>query len=308
MKKILALIFALLFTLACAGCSKPIIYEEEKETTQWLSEKTQGYSLVPTSAMMILTDQENGWKIQINTGSDMVPQLLIKNASNRSEITERSVLTVTTTSSLFAKATHASRVFNPYPNRFNPALQVWQKDATTFRIFFWLYGANTDFYPIPRLLTEKQYQTILGKVTDYNKEQEEKADLSGDRIINYTADFLKLYENTYYSEIAPNPDGDLFYQYTGEASDYMSIYRALFLEMGLSEQDWRKSFQSLGYTEQQTLLHVVYCDLTVEDGKVHMVLNTEDTYSTPSLKEMNLPLKYAFCPTVNDEGIQIEVK
>jgi hypothetical protein len=238
----------------------------------------------------------------------MVPQLLIKRSSDRSGTLERSMLTVTTTSSLYAKATHASRVFNPYQNRYTPALQVWQKDANTFRIFFWLYGANTDFYPIPRLLTEKQYQIMLDKVTEFHREQELEAELSGDDIINYTGDFLKLYESSYQSEKAPNPDGHLFYQYTGSGSSYMSIYRALFLEMGLSEQDWRKSFESLGYTEMKTLLNIVYCDLTVGSDKVHMVLNTKDAYLSPSLKELNLPLKYSFCPTMNNDYIQIEVK
>ncbi len=297
MKKILISAFALLLlTLSLCGCNRAIIYEEETAIQTWLKEKTQGYTQCTPSSRMILTHQKDGFQIRLDTGSDMVAKLTVENDATNQTVQERNLLTVTGPGGLFAAADHANRVFDPYRNSYTRALQVWQKDETTFRIFFWLYGEDTDFYPIPKLLTQDQYRRVLDMVETYNGEKALESEAAGEKIINYTGDFLNLYQAIYVSDKATNPNGTVYYEHTGAATEHAAIYREMFSRLGLTEQDWRRSFQKLGYTGQKLNLQILYCDLTVGESTVTMTLHTDDGYTSSLLASQNLPLTYSFCP------------
>lgn len=295
MKKIGSLFLIFLLAASLCACSKAIVYQEETAINTWLKERTQGYSQVQSSSLMELYMKEEGFKVSLSTGSDRIPKLRVENDAVDEKVEEERILTVTSKNDELAAASHEKSVFDPYRNAYVPALQVWQKSETEFRVFLWLYAEETDYYPIPKLLTKAQYDRALALVEAYDAEQAKKDELAGNKIINYTGDFINLYKASYGSEKAENPKGDLYYECVG-TTDYGDVYRSLFAEVGLSEQDWRNSFKSLGYTGQKLNLQVVYFDLTVGDSAVSLSLQTEDAYSTPRFKEQNPQVSYAFCP------------
>lgn len=300
MKKFLATALIPILLIALFACSRTRFYSEEEEYRDWLQEHTAGYSRLTTSRRMILTESGARFRIQINIGSSNLPQLQITDNTTSVTVSEPSVLTVRIGETLYAEGTAAAIDFNPYQNQYDSAMKVYQKDETHFRIFFALYGDGTDFYPIPRLLTEKQYQDLLALVTEYTETQRKKSDEAGDEPINYTEDFLKLYSGTYTSELAENPKGTIFYQYTGEASNYLSDYRELMLKMGISEQEWRRSFEDLGYTGFYPNRILLYADLTVEDSGVFLTLHPEDGYQSSKVKTARYQFSYAFCPSLQE--------
>ena len=301
MKKILCLALILLLFASLFGCSKAIIYPEEVETNQWLKERTKGYSQITPSSRMIFY-RDGDVTVRIDTRNNNIPELTVSYERTNTTYTETSLLTATTDTHLFASATHENRVFDPYRNAYTRALQVWQKDENHFRMFFWLYGEYTDFYPIPALLTEKQYTKMVEIVSAYHQQKEAEAYASNGDVINYLGDFLKLYEGTYQSNKATNPKGTLFYQYNGTKSEYLTIYGSLFAQLGLTAQDWRKSFEDLGYAEQKTLLNLIYCDVAIENGEVFLTLNVKDSYRTENVPS----LSYSFCPVLKNSPVKVD--
>ena len=308
MKKILSLALVLFTVTTMLGCSKAVIYEEETEINTWLKQRTEGYVQLPPSSQMVLASTQNGIKIDLDTGADMIPELKIKPGKTADFLTENNILTLSEGETVFAKANHKNSVFNPYRNHYTRALQVWKKDDFTFRIFFWLYGDNTDFYPIPKLLTQSQYSEMLELVKAYDAQKAEESINAETNVVNYTGDFLGLYKSFYFSDKAKNPDGDIYYECVG-TTEYAAEYRKLFAQLGLSEQDWRKSFEALGYTGQKLNLQIVYCDLTIDGNSVNLTLQTADAYTSALLQSKELNLQYSFCPALqNSEGITVEVK
>lgn len=297
MKRLLALLFLGVFGVTLFGCSRPIIYEEEVRTHSWLTQRTEGYTQIDPSSRMILFREDDGFTVKIDTGSDMNPRLTVVNDQTYITAAENSLLTATADQSLFAKATHANRVYDPYKNRYTRALQVYQKDETTFRIFFWLYGSATDFYPVPRLLTEKQYKQMLEIVETYTNEQKAVSEQNGEEPVNYLKDFSTLYKPYYASDVATNPNLGIFYELEG-TSEYLSEYRTLFAQLEMTEQDWRASFESLGYTGDQPHFQILYCDLTVEESNLTFALRTDDVYNSKALQAAGTQLTYAFCPSL----------
>ena len=309
MKKILSVLLVLLITttLLCA-CNSAVIYEEETAINAWLKQRTQGYGQVSPSSRMILFRADGGFTVRIDTGSDLSPKLTVEDDETNTVVQEKSILTATSDTALYAIADHARRVFDPYKKRYTYSMQVWQKDASTFRIFFWLYGEDTDFYPIPKLLTADQYTEALALVEQYNVEQQAKSEVSGEKIVDYTGDFINLYKAAYFSEKAKNPKGEVYYECVG-VTEYASAYRTVFAKMGLSEQDWRNSFEDLGYTGQKLNLQIVYCDVSIGKDTVDMILRTDDAYTSALLKSKNLTLTYSFCPTLKTQDyVNVEIK
>ncbi len=308
MKKIFSLFLVLLMITALFGCNNAIIYDEETTVNHWLKEHTQGYVQLNPSSVMTLYKEEEGFKISIDTGTDMIPELKLENDAKNTVTLEKNLLTATVGEKPYAVATHENRVFDPYRNRYTRALQVWKKDETNFRIFFWLYGEDTDFYPIPKLLTQEQYTEITALVEEYNAEKQEESFAANEKVINYAADFMNLYKASYFSDKAKNPDGTIYYECVG-TTEYAVIYRNLFSKLELSEQDWRNSFESLGYTGQKLNLQIVYCDLAVNEKSVDLILQTKDGYTSSLLKIKNPELSYTFCPALAElDYVNIEIK
>lgn len=296
LKKILSLV--LLGTMAVGLCSctgKPIIYDEEIAVQQWLTRHTEGYALLQASSRMVLYRDEEGFTVKIDTGTDLIPRITVADEKTNTTAVDNSFLIVTEDASLYAQASHANSVFDPYRNSYTRALKVYKKDDTTFRVFFWLYGSATDFYPIPQLLTSDQYTQMLEKVDAYTWEHYDESMEEQGEAINYTGDFMALYKGQYFSDKATNPNGEIFYQYTGTASEYLSVYEDLFAELGLTQQDWRKSYETLGYTGQRLDLQILYCDINVGTDAVHFTLNTSDAYTSNLLAYRNPKFTYAFC-------------
>lgn len=309
MKKLcsLALLFALTATLW--GCSSPIVYEEEKTINAWLNERTEGYRQVAPSSRMVLYQDEEGFTVKIDTGTDMIPRITVEDDKTNTTAVDNTMLTVTGGNTVFARSTHENSVFDPYRNSYTRAMKVYQKDETTFRVFFWLYGAPTDFYPIPQLLTQEQYSQMLEIVEEYSTEKVAESKDAGEDPVNYTGDFMALYKGQYFSHKAKNPDGTIFYQYNGSTSEYFSVYRTLFFDLGLTEQDWRTSYEKLGYTGQELNLQIVYFDLSVGKDTVDMTLMTSDTYTSRLLASYNLDFTYSFCTSLApQEFIKVEQK
>ncbi len=309
MKKLLSLLLLLCLIFSLCGCGNAIVYEEEKTIDTWLKDRTEGYNEWRATSRMVLYQVEEGFKIRIETGSDMVPKLTVENDATNTIGVENTVLTVTSGENLYAAGTHEIRVFDPYRNRYTPAMKVFQKDKNTFRIFFWLYGSDTDFYPLPKLLTQQQYDKILSLVEAYNQEQAEQSDAQGDNPFNYTGEFMSLYKSKYFSDLAKNPEGNIYYEYTEIATENAAAYRNLIAQLELTEQDWRKSYEDLGYTGQKLNLQIVYYDLIVGSDNVSLTLRTDDAYTSPLLQSKGLSLTYAFCPSLkNFDYIQVDVK
>lgn len=305
MKKIVSLTLLLFMAASLFSCAKPVIYEEEEAIHGWLKERTAGYTQVNPSSRMVLFQEEEGFKVRIDTGSDMVPKLTVDYDAINTVAVDNSILTVTSGTVLYGTATHVNRVFDPYRNAYTRALQVWQKDEKTFRIFFWIYGSDTDFYPFPKLLTEPQYRQMLDLVTAYTEQANAKAEAAGEDIINYAGEFMNLYKGYYTTEKAKNPNSGIFYEYVGKSTEYADLYRSLFAKMGLTEQDWRKSFEDLGYTGQKLDLMIVYCDLTVGDNAVSLALKPKDAYFSHLLAAQNPAFTYNFCPSLSQKDFVV---
>lgn len=299
MKRILSffLLFPLLLTF-CA-CSHPIIYPEEETVHKWLTERTDGYSQVSPSSRMVLFSEEDGFTVKIDTGSDMNPRLTIADERTNISAVDNTILSAAVGDRLFATSTHTNRVFDPYRNGYTRAMQVYRKDASTFRIFFWLYGGIGDFYPIPRLLTQAQYEQILKIVEEYTDTEYRKSIENNEVAVNYLEDFSRLYKEKYASDLAPNPNLGVFYECDTPNSDYLSVYTKLFNQMGLSPQEWRESFADLGYVGEKSTLKILYCDLTVGEGTVDIVLKTKDSYTSPLASALSAPWVYTFCPSIS---------
>ena len=299
MKKTVSFLLIFFLIPSLFACSKAIVYSEETEINTWLKARTEGYTQVQSSSLMDLYAEEEGFKVTLSTGSDMVPKLRVENDALNQTTEEKDLLTVFSGDTEIARATHKNRVFDPYRNSYVRALQVWQKSGTEYRIFLWLYAEDTDFYPIPKLLTPEQYQRILPLVEEYNETQAAEDEADGNKIVDYLGDFLSLYKATYSSEKAENSKGELFYECTGTTA-YGDIYRTLFAKLGLSEQNWRNSFRSLGYAGQTLNLQLVYFDLTVGGDAVSLSFAESDTFSTTRWTEQNPFVTYVFCPAFAD--------
>ncbi len=309
MKKILSLFLLLSLTVALCGCGNAIVYEEEKTVDTWLKEHTTGYTEWKSTSRMMLYTVEEGFKISITTGSDRLPKLTVENDATNTVAVENAVLTVTAGEKLYAAANHENRVFDPYRNRYTASMKVFQKDAETFRIFFWLYGEDTDFFPLPKLLTQEQYDKILALVEAYTQEQIQVSETQGEDPFNYTGEFLSLYKSKYFSDLAKNPDGTIYYEFTGVETENALLYRNLIAQLEMTEQDWRKSYEDLGYTGPKLNLQIVYCDLVIGADKVTFTLRTDDAYTSHLLASKDLALTYAFCPSLtNFDYIQVDVK
>ncbi len=309
MKKFLALALLLCLTVTLCGCHSAIIYDEEKTVNAWLEERTEGYQTVSPSRRMILTNVEEGFKIRIDTGSDAQPRLTVENDAINTIAVENGILTVTAGDKVYAAADNSNKVFDPYRNAYTSSMKVYQKDENTFRVFFWLYGEDTDFYPLPKLLTEEQYSQMLTVVENYTQTQAQQSELQGEDPFNYSGEFMSLYKGKYFSDLAKNPEGTIYYEATGTTTENAAIYRNLFTSLGLSEQGWRESYENLGYTGQNLNLQIVYFDMVMGTDKVTLTLHTNDAYSSPKLKEANLSLTYGFCPSLqNFDFIGTEVK
>lgn len=305
MKKILPLILITLLLLSCAACSHPIVYGEEEAVHNWLTQRTQGYTAVKSTSRMMLYNVDDHFSLQFNTGSNGYPQLKIEDQMKYIVATENSILSLYDGETLFTQSTHQNTVFDPYRNAYTPSMKVYMKDATHFRVFLYLYGAVTDFYPIPLLLTVEQYEAMLPIVNAYTKEQEEIAIEEMMPAFNYTQEFMNLYPAKYFSDKASNPNGGVFYQYTGEASEHMSEYRTLFKKLNLTEQDWRKSFESLGYTGQKETLQIVYFDISIGDTQITLDFHKSDSYTSDAWKALGKDFTYTFCPSLSLQEFMI---
>ena len=295
MKKIGSLFLIFVLAASLCACSKAIVYEEEREINGWLKDRTQGYSQISPSSLMNLYTKEEGFKISISTGSDMIPKLQVENDALNKKAEENSLLTVSSGDKEIVSANHKKSFFDPYRNAYVRSLQVWKKSDTQFRVFLWLYAEETDFYPFPKLLTQEQYDRIFALVQEFDAEQAEEDETAGNKVVDYTGDFINLYKASYNSDKAKNPKGELYYECVGTTL-YGSTYRSLFSQLGLSEQDWRNSFKELGYTGQELNLQIVYFDLTVGDDAVSLTLQTKDAYSTARWESRNPAVTYTFCP------------
>ena len=109
----------------------------------------------------------------------------------------------------------------------------------------------------------------------------------------------------YFSDKASNPNGGVFYQYTGEASEHMSEYRTLFKKLNLTEQDWRKSFESLGYTGQKETLQIVYFDISIGDTQITLDFHKSDSYTSDAWKALGKDFTYTFCPSLSLQEFMI---
>jgi len=299
MKKILSLLLILpLLAGLCACSSGVIIYEEETAIHQWIAQRTEGYTQIAPSSMMYLRKDNSAFTLRIDTGSDTYPRVTVINELKNVTAVDNTMLTVKQGDQLFAQSTHTNRFFDPYSNDYTPTMKVYKKDDYTFRVFFWLYGSNTDFYPIPLLLTAEQFLQAKAQVDAYNQEKYAESADAGDQPFDYSAEFTSLYEAKYFSDKAKNPKGEIYYEYTGAACDNLTVYRNLIRRLGLTEQDWRKSFEDLGYVGQALNLQIVYCDITVGTADISMVLKTSDPFTSQALKAKNPQFTYTFCSSL----------
>lgn len=305
MKRIFALSLSLILILSLCACSRPILYEEETAANAWLQEKTKGYTLVPNASYMRLHVDPEGFTVEMDTGSNGIPVLSVDDdvsniiASERDqETSEGSMLTASTSSGLFARAVNEYCVFNPYSNAYEPSVRVYQKDAKTFRIFFWLNADTSDFYPIPKILTREQYDAVLKELNVYNEEEYDKNTAQGLTPFNYVKEFMDIYEQKYTSDLITNPEGTLFYQYNGAESANLLLYRDFIQDLGLSEQDWRACYQELGYVGPRPVYQIIYCDMVIGDTSIDLTLNTQDVYNSPAMKDTHMKLIYTFCPAL----------
>jgi len=299
LKKSLALLLTLLFCTALfCSCSAPVIYGEEKASAAWLTERTEGYTRVTASGLMYLKKDPKQFTVAIATGSDGYPRLEIEYDPVSIVGKDPTILSVKAGEEEFAVSTHANTVFDPYANQYTRSMKVYQKDENTFRIFFWLFGEDTDFYPLPRLLNETQYRQLLDIFNQFTEEQRIESENRGDEPVNYAGIFMDSYQGKYSSNKVTNPKGTIFYEYNGGAKDYVPIFANLTARLGLTQQDWRKSYEELGYVDYRPVYRLMYCDLVIGETVTEITLNTGDVYDSPAMKEKNLTLTYELCPNL----------
>ena len=92
-----------------------------------------------------------GFIVEMRIASGGFPQPEIEYDPTSTKVRESDFVSLWGGDKPFATASNLTRVFHPYQNQYLSAMQVYQKDAKNFRIFLWLYGEDTDDYPIPRL-------------------------------------------------------------------------------------------------------------------------------------------------------------
>ena len=297
MKKILALCLAAVFLTGLWGCSAPILYDEELAALRWVEEHTEGYTKLADNQRKIYKDSE-GFIFNFRVLSGGIPQPQIEYDPTSTTVTEEIFLTASVNGEVFASASSLNRVFHPYRNTYESAMQIYRKDDSHFRIFLWLYGEDTDFYPIPRLLTQEQYEAMLPLIRIYNEEKYVESENDFREPINYEEIFLNAYEGTYLSEKVTNPDGVMFYEYNGTADEYTSDFATVFSQLNLTEQDWREAYESLGYTGTKSVYQILYFDVAVGNTIMDLTLYSSDVYTSPALQEKNLTFTYDFCPTL----------
>ena len=311
MKKTLALLllFVLTASLLCS-CSAPIIYPEENEVRQWLKERTAGYENLGDKAdseeekrTFWLYKDDAGFLIYLSTSTtNATPFLEIEYDPISQTVRENSLITVN--SSTFK---NQKKVFDPYANDYHYSMQVYRKGEKNFRIFFWVYQESTDFYPLPKLLTEEQYQDMLAKVTAEHEKLMQESDAEGTEPVNYVGAFLDAYKATYTSDLVTKPNGKVFYEFSrwskeslernnGNESLFASNFQLWFNALGFSVQDWRESFQELGYENYNPKYQVLYMDITVGETITELTLKTSDRYLSPALRSQNMNFSYEFCP------------
>lgn len=295
MKKFLCFIICATFLFALFGCSAPIIYEQEDEMLQWLTEHTEGYTQLSETQKRLYKDRE-GFSFEFRTASGGFPQPEVEYDPVSVSVRETDFVSAWVGDTKYATASSLSRVFHPYRNQYFSAMQIYRKDAQHFRVFLWLYGEDTDDYPIPRLLTKEQYDIMLGHVEIYNNIMCEKSEVEEIELVDYMEVFNTSYEAKYRSDKATNPSGELYYEYNGGAEKYKTNFQELFAKLELTPQEWRACYEELGYTGFYPVYQIVYVDITIGNTIIDMTLNTTDTYLSPALKEKNLSFTYTFCP------------
>ena len=308
MKKFLSLLLVtvLTATLFCS-CSVPIIYPEEDEARAWLKQRTEGYEKVENSALWLRRD-ENGFLIYLATSTkSATPFLEVEYDPANTEARENALVTVYGNGQSHGTVYNTQCVFDPYANTYRNSMQVYKKDENTYRFFFWFYYADTDFYPIPKLLTEEQYQQMLTLVNTYTEEEYTASEDAGEQPVNYAGAFLDSYKAVYTSDLVADPTGDVFYEYTplsqelqdkhyGSNSLFVVTFHNLFQDLNLSVQDWRESFEDLGYGEYAPYYQIFYFDLTIGDSVTSMDLKSSDVYFSPALHKTGILFHYDFCP------------
>ena len=310
MKKFLALFLTLVLILPIlCSCSTPVIYDEENAVRAWLAERTEGYTQVSSTSMMYLKKDAEQFTVAIATGSNGLPRLEIEYDPVSITGKDPEILAVSVGGEKFAVSTHSNIVFDPYANQYTRSMKIYRKDENTFRIFFWLYGEDTDFYPLPRLLTAEQYQQLLPIFNEYTEKERLESEELGEEVVNYAGIFMDSYVGKYTSALAANPSGAIFYEYNGGAAEYVSVFRDLISRLGLTQQDWRKAYEGLGYTGYQPVYRLVYCDMIIGETEIDLTLNVGDAYDSPAMKEKNLDLSYTFCPNLaQQEFMNVTVK
>ncbi|MBP3300378.1 MAG: hypothetical protein J6M34_02590 [Clostridia bacterium] len=308
MKKILSLLLLSVFavTLFCS-CSAPVIYPEEDAARKWLKERTVGYEKLENGATWLRKDAQ-GFLVYLATSSQSAkPFLEVEYDPSNVKTRDSALITVYGNGQSHGAVYNTNCVFDPYANDYHHSMQVYRKDEDTYRIFFWFYYADTDFYPIPKLLTEEQYQQMLTIVNAYTDEQYQISENAGEKPINYAGAFLDSYKATYASDLVSDPTGSVFYEYAplskelqdkhgGNNSYFVVTFHNLFQDLNLSVQDWRDSFASLGYGEYRPAYQILYFDLTIGSSVIGMDLKTSDVYFSPALQDSGIIFNYDFCP------------
>lgn len=308
MKKILSLLLlaALAGTLFCS-CSVPIIYPEEDEARAWLKQRTEGYVKLDDASRWLRRD-ENGFLIYFGTSTkSATPFLEVEFDPANVKTRENALVTVYGNGKSHGTVYNTACVFDPYANDYHRSMQVYQKDENTYRVFFWFYYADTDFYPIPKLLTEEQYQQMLTLVNTYTEEEYNASEAAGEQPVNYAGAFLDSYKPVYSSNLVSDPTGAVFYEYTplsaelekkhyGNNTLFVITFHNLLQDLNLSVQDWRESFEDLGYGEYAPYYQIFYFDLTIGDSVTSLDLKTSDVYFSPALHKTGILFHYDFCP------------
>ncbi|MBO5220684.1 MAG: hypothetical protein J6C26_00035 [Clostridia bacterium] len=302
MKRILSLLLLLAMTTALlCGCSAPIIYDEEKEVNQWFNARIEGYSYLGGEKSCKLYNDKEGFIVDMRIASGGIPQPEVEYDPISVSVRETDLLTAWIGDKAYASASNAQRVFDPYQNQYLPSMQIYQKDAVTFRIFLWLWGGYTDFYPIPRLLSEEQYTNMKELMSAYHDEKYIESLNNDVEPVDYNALFLSAYTSTYKSDLVTNPNGVLFYEYTGAADEYLADFASVFARMELTQQNWRKTFEELGYKGSAQEYQIVYFDMVIGESAIDMTLKKSDAYLSPALKAQNNTFTYTFCTNLSQQ-------
>lgn len=314
MKRILTLFLLFTMIVSLAGCSGIVVYEEENAARAWVAERTKGYRrLYSPSATFDLYSDPEGFDIQLDAitypgenGNYESPLLKIDDdVSNSGQImetvdgtSEGSLLSLTSQIGFFGRAICDACIFDPYSNSYDQAMQVYQKDDRTFRIFCWIGAEVTDFYPIPRIMTKDMYEKTYKLVEDYTEEKLQESMDEGEAAFNYAAEFADIYKPVTSSDKVENPKGKTFYLLS-KGSENLNTYASLFQSLEYSVQELREIFDGLGYRGPQTAYTIVYFDLVVTDTTVNLTLCESDTYRSPALQKLGYNFTYSFCPTLS---------